>query len=66
MGLDEMSYTHSVHIGSELRTLWKVKVCVYGRLGGGGGGGTKLCWFGRNRLDSARYDTCRSKLDGGT
>ena len=27
-------------------------------------GGTKSCWFGRNRLDWARDDTCRSKLDG--
>ena len=41
-------------------------------IGGGGGQGraTKSCWFGRNlgrnSLDWARDDTCRSKLDGGT
>ena len=50
-------YVYSVRIGSEIRTIWKVKVCVYM-----GDRGNKSCWFCQNSLDLARDDACWGHL----
>ena len=44
---------YSVQFGSEMRTIRKVIVCLW-----------EMGARGQNSLDSARDDTCRSKLDG--